>query len=48
MRATVSCLLMPQKYNSSKKKDSKIKNIFLSGDFPANNMIKAGLNGYVY
>ena len=44
---------MLQNYISSKQKVSEIKKYSLclgniSGDFSANNMTKAGLNGYVY
>ena len=53
MRAKVSYLLMQTKIHQLKAKDSEIKNYSLclgniSGDFSANNMIKTGLNSYVY
>ena len=53
MQATVSYLLMLQKYISSKQKDSEIKKYLLgfgdiSGEFLANNKIKTGLNWNFY
>ena len=53
MGVTVSYLLMLQKYISSNQKILKWKKCYLclgniSGDFSANNIKKAGLNGNVY